>query len=70
MVGMKLGQRPAMSESHLVEVSPCGYIAACLVPWCRKPATRTLRYLDKQFTEGFDTTDLKDSKALLQELTS
>jgi hypothetical protein len=28
---------------------PCGYRAACLVPWCRRRATTILRYLDTHF---------------------
>ncbi len=35
-----------MSEPREVEVLPCGYRAACLVPWCRRRATKVLRYLD------------------------
>jgi hypothetical protein len=35
-----------MSEQREVEVWPCGYSAACSVPWCQQPATTILRYLD------------------------
>ena len=35
-----------MSKPQEVEVLPCGYRAACLVPWCRRRATKVLRYLD------------------------
>ena len=49
---MRRLRRPAsqgkivMSEPREVEVLPCGYRAACLVPWCRRRATKVLRYLD------------------------
>jgi hypothetical protein len=25
---------------------PCGYVAKCSVPWCRRRTTKILRYLD------------------------
>jgi hypothetical protein len=37
-----------MSKPQEVEVWPCDYTAKCSVPWCRRPATTILRYLDAQ----------------------
>jgi hypothetical protein len=37
-----------MTEPCIVELWPCGYIARCLAPECRRRATTILRYLDNQ----------------------
>jgi hypothetical protein len=37
-----------VSESRQVELWPCGYVAKCAAPECRRRATTILRYLDNQ----------------------
>jgi hypothetical protein len=37
-----------MSKPREVEVWPCGYGEKCSVPWCRRNATKILRYLDSR----------------------
>jgi hypothetical protein len=37
-----------MSEPRQVELWPCGCVARCSVPDCRRRATTILRYLDNQ----------------------
>jgi hypothetical protein len=37
-----------MSKPLEVEVWPCGYVAKCSVPWCRRHATTIMRYLDNR----------------------
>ena len=37
-----------MTEPCVVELCPCGYIARCSAPECRRRATTILRYLDNQ----------------------
>jgi hypothetical protein len=35
-----------MTESQVVELWPCGYVAKCSARECRRRATTILRYLD------------------------
>jgi hypothetical protein len=37
-----------VNEPRQVELSPCGYVAKCSAPECRRRATTILRYLDNQ----------------------
>jgi hypothetical protein len=37
-----------MTEPLQVELWPCGYVARCSAPECRRRATTILRYLDNQ----------------------
>ena len=37
-----------MTEPRQVELWPCGYVAKCSEPDCRRRATTILRYLDNQ----------------------
>jgi hypothetical protein len=45
-----------------VELLSCGYTAKCSVPWCRRPATTILRYLDAQ-GRPYRQTDVCDTHA-------
>ena len=37
-----------MTKPREVELWPCDYSAACLVPWCRRRAAVVLRYIDDE----------------------
>jgi hypothetical protein len=37
-----------VTEPQVVELWPCGYVAKCSAPECRRRATTILRYLDNQ----------------------
>jgi hypothetical protein len=37
-----------MPEPQVIELWPCGYVAKCSAPGCRRRATTILRYLDNQ----------------------
>jgi hypothetical protein len=52
-----------MSKQQEVEVWPCDYTAKCSVPWCRRPATTILRYLDAQ-GRPYRQTDVCEIRAL------
>jgi hypothetical protein len=37
-----------MTEPQVIKLWPCGYVAKCSAPDCRRRATTILRYLDNQ----------------------
>jgi hypothetical protein len=37
-----------MTEPQVIERWPCGYVAKCSAPQCRRRATTILRYVDNQ----------------------
>jgi hypothetical protein len=37
-----------MIEPQVIELWPCGYVARCSAPECRRRANAILRYLDNQ----------------------
>jgi hypothetical protein len=37
-----------MTEPQVIELWPCGYVAKCSAPDCRRRATTILRFLDNQ----------------------
>jgi hypothetical protein len=52
-----------MSEPREVEVWPCDESAACLIPWCRHPATKVLRYVNGQGGPPYRQTNVCETHA-------